>query len=399
VPAQPLEDADMEQLTTLDELKSRIGVLAAVAETEAPFISCYVNLVAGEAGYRHALDKRIRALRGGLWGVQRQSFEAALGKAEAYLAAQLLPDARGAAIFARDTSGGGFFLPLQFAVAVPNWIAVYPTPNIYHLVELKDTYHRYVVMIATQAWVRILEVNLGSATVRAWAERPELRERVGPGWSKALYESHRHDRNNRFLEEQLTLLERLLSGGGHTHLILAGDPRMTALVRRALSEPAAAKLIDIVPASSRDAQADVVAATLAVFIEHEEQESQEVAERLIEGVRTHGLAVAGSAACLDALRKDQVDTLVLTKGYVSEPGWSCTACGVIHISENIPAACPECGEQAVHSSDVKEGLIRLAEQHGCQIELVEHSENLLYLGGVGCLLRYRADVAPGRPTA
>jgi len=33
-------------------------------------------------------------------------------------------------------------LPMQFATPVPNWIAVCPTPNIYHLVGLKDSYHR-----------------------------------------------------------------------------------------------------------------------------------------------------------------------------------------------------------------------------------------------------------------
>ena len=35
-------------------------------------------------------------------------------------------------------------LAMQFTDPLPNWIAVYPTPNIYHLVELKDNHHRYV---------------------------------------------------------------------------------------------------------------------------------------------------------------------------------------------------------------------------------------------------------------
>ena len=38
---------------------------------------------------------------------------------------------------------------LQFAVPLPNQLRVYPTPNIYHLVELKDAYERYLMMIAT----------------------------------------------------------------------------------------------------------------------------------------------------------------------------------------------------------------------------------------------------------
>ena len=45
----------MEQLTTLDELRRQIGALACIDETEAPFVSCYLNLEQGGAGYRMAL--------------------------------------------------------------------------------------------------------------------------------------------------------------------------------------------------------------------------------------------------------------------------------------------------------------------------------------------------------
>ncbi len=146
---------------------------------------------------------------------------------------------------------------------------------------LKDTYHRYVVLLANQASVRILEVNLGAATTKAWTEQPALRERVGREWTKAHYESHRCERTSRFLKEQISLLERLIVAGGHTHLILAGEPRLTGEIRRALPKSVAAKLIDTIPAASRVTQDDVVAATLSAFIEGEEQESQEIAARFL----------------------------------------------------------------------------------------------------------------------
>ena len=81
----------------------------------------------------------------------------------------------------RGIFGGAFMLPMQFAAPLPNWIAVYPTPNIYHLVELKDNYHRYVVLLAMPDRASILEVNLGAATTQAWINRSELRMRVGSG--------------------------------------------------------------------------------------------------------------------------------------------------------------------------------------------------------------------------
>ncbi len=261
----------MEPLTTLDELRRNIAVLACIDESEAPFVSCYLNLEQGASRYRKALENRVSALRATLDGDARADFNVAIHQIEAYLAEKLRPGAMGVALFSRQFRAGAFFLPMQFAAPLPDWIAVCATPNLFHLMALKDTYHRYVVLLATGAWVRILEVNLGAATVQAWTTQPELRQRVGREWTKAHYESHRRERTSRFLKEQIELLGRLMAAGGHTHLILAGDPRLTGEIRRALPKSVASKLVDTIPAAGRDTQEDVVAATLSAFVVWEEQ--------------------------------------------------------------------------------------------------------------------------------
>ena len=179
----------MTHLTTLGELKQHITLLANIEETDAPFISCYLNLENGQTNWRDVFDERACILRRILKGNDHADFEEALGKIEAWLAVNLLPEAKGVAIFARGTFGGSFMLPMQFAAPLPNWIAVYPTPNIYHLVELKDNYHRYVVLLATPDRACILEVNLGAAdTLDAlrWGEVDTLVMASGyqpdPGW-------------------------------------------------------------------------------------------------------------------------------------------------------------------------------------------------------------------------
>ena len=55
---------------------------------------------------------------------------------------------------------------------------------------------------------------------------------------------------------------------------------MTALLRQALPKRLASKLIDVMPASANDRTNDVVKATLASFIEEEQQESLAAVERL-----------------------------------------------------------------------------------------------------------------------
>ena len=377
----------MTQLTTLDELKQHITILASVEETDAPFISCYLNLEDDQDNWRQTINDRARPLRLILKGDDLDDLEYALDKIETCMATELLPESKGVAIFVRGIFGGAFMLPMQFAAPLPNWITVYPTPNIYHLVELKDTYHRYVVLLAMPDFARIMEVNLGAVSTAAWLERPESHRRVGTQWSRSHYQINQPHRGDRFVREKIAVLEKLMSAEGYTHLILAGDPVITQRVRRSLPENLANKLVDVIPAAERDHHADVVMATLSSFIEHEELESQTIAERLIEGLSSQNLAVAGSTDTLGALRWSEVDTLVMTSNYHPSPGWRCTACHDIGIELPETEVCPACGKHTVRPMDMREELLRLAGRQECQVEVVEQSDALMSLGGVGCLLR------------
>ena len=381
----------MTHLTTLDELEQHITLLANVEESDTPFISCYLNFEEGPNNWRKTFYNRASILRRILKEDGLADFEEAMGKIEAWLATDLIPEAKSAAIFVRGNFGGAFMLPMQFAAPLPQWIAAYSTPNIYHLVELKDNYHRYVVLLASPDRASILEVNLGAATTRAWIKQPDLHMRVGQEWGRSHYQVHQAHRGDRFVPEKIAILEQLMRAGGHTHLILAGDPAITDQVRRALSEDLMGKLVDVIPADERDQQDDVVLATLSSFIEHEERESSSIAESLIEGLRSQNLAVAGSADTLDALLWGEVDTLVMVSGYQPGPGWSCTTCRALYTEPPELFACPQCGKSTLRPMDVREALLRLAGQLGRPVEVVEHSDALMSMGGVGCLLRIQHD--------
>lgn len=343
----------------LKNLQKHIRTLAVVEETNAPMISCYLNLEKGPAACQNFIRGRAGVLRKILFGEGLTGFDEALAQVEAFVATELLPEAKGVAIFARGGESP-LFLPLQFRLPLPDWFAVTALPNIYHLVELKDNYHRYVVLLAHEDNVRILEVNLGEATEQLWTMRPELRQRVGREWTKEHYQSHVRVQTERMIKETVDVLEQLMSAGGHTHLILAGNAQVTGRVRKALPKAVAAKLVDTVVASSRDNTSEVVAATLSAFIEQEEQESLALVERLQEEVFTNGLAVVGPEESFKALQRGQVDVLIVAK--------------------DMP------------DTLTKEELVRLAEKSGCQVEAVNYSEALLAFDGVGCLLRYRWPV-------
>jgi rubrerythrin len=376
----------------LKELQQHIRTLATLEETAAPFISCYLNLENGSAACREPFESRVRLLQKSLTETEARDFVEAADGIRDYLGKELRPESKGVAIFA---CGGAeaFFLPLQFRVPLPNWIVVGSTPNIFHLVELKDTYDRYVILLSTEESARILEVNLGEVTKELWRERPELRQRVGREWTKEHYQNHRRQRTEQFIKEQVQLLEQLMTAGGHTHLILAGNPRIAARVREALPKHLAARLPQMgetVAASGSDRLADVVAATLDSFVEEEERESRAVVEKLMQEIHRHGLGVAGLHATLAALQQGNVDVLVLAKNFDPEPGWRCVACQHLGPDRNRYEHCPDCGAHELTEIDLREEMARLAERIGCHVEVVNHSDRLMQLDGVGALLRYYA---------
>ena len=381
----------MTHLTTHGELEQHITLLVNVDESDAPFLSCYLNLEDGPDSWQKTLDDRASILRGILKGDDLTDLEEAMDKIKLWLATDLLPEAKSVAIFVRGNFGGAFMLPMQFAAPLPTWIAIYPTPNIYHLVELKDNYHRYVVLLALPDRASILEVNLGAATTRAWINQPDLRMRVGQEWARSHYQINQAHRGDRFVPEKIAVLEQLMHAGGHTHLILAGDPEITGQIRRSLPEDLSGKLVDVIAAAKQDQQTDVVLATLSSFIEHEEQESRSVTERLIEGLRSQNLSVSGSVDTLDALLWGEVDTLVMASGYQPDPGWTCAHCKAIGTESPKTSICPQCGHPEVRPTNTRETLLRLAGQLGRPVEVVEHSDALMSLGGVGCLLRIQPE--------
>jgi len=376
-----------EMIMDLKDLQKHIRSLATLPQAEAPVISCYLNLEGDKVGYLQTLGARVRLLRKSLSGRTLWLFEEALEQIERYLNGSIPNSVKGLAIFARS-GRQPFFLPLQFRVPLPNWVAVNTTPNIYHLVELKDTYDHYVVLIAAENKTRIVGINLGTVTEDVWRASSERRQRVCREWTKEHCQNHLRDRSHRLTNDVIRMLDRFVSAGGYGHVMLLGKRCMAMQIRRALPKHLAAKVVEVARAFEYGRTKDVVTATLASFIEQEERESMAVADKLLSEVNSNGLAVAGTHDSFEALARGQVDTLVLAQTYEAELGWTCASCGAWDVVRTEQNTCSQCGEKKIRQFNFREEMVRLAEQMESRVEVVNHSDALLRLGGVGCLLRF-----------
>ncbi len=337
------------------DLQECIRSLAMMDETNSFLISCYLNLEKSVAGCREFLRERELMLEKNVPDAWRNNFSKTMGKVHSFLSEKSFHGVKGLAIFSREGSVP-FFLTLEFHVPLPNQIVMDLTPHIYPLVELMDTYHRYVVAISTEKNARIIEIDTGTVTETLWMERPELRKRIGREWTKEHYRNHREDRGGKFIKEKIRILERVMSAGGQTHLILAGNPQRTSRLKKALPKRLADRLADTVVIDERAETGSVVEATLSTFIEQEQKESLAAVEMLQRQINTNGLAVVGSKATLEALKRGQADMLIMAKEF--------------------------------YEGELKEELVKLAVRHGIKIETVSGSHVLNQYGGVGCLLRY-----------
>ncbi len=372
----------------LASLRKHLRALATMGPSRSLILSCYTSFEHG-LPRRDVIERRARAIRATIPRSARDEFEFAMARIFAQLNLHA-PRTRGMAVFASSTDSG-FFQALEFRVPLPTLLVVEPAPVIYPLVELKDTFHRFIVVISTEASARILEVDLGAVTREIWKAAPPLPAELRQQWGRQHYLSQRRDRADKFLKEKLEILDRLVTSSGHSHLILAGDARLTARIRERLPDRLRAKLVDLLPCAADPA--DVVQAAIGRFIEYEQQESLDAAEILCREVRRGEMAEIGTLPTIEALVRGQGDLLVMTDSFDPGRGFHCSSCEAVTITapRRLPEPCPLCG-QAVESVDLREHLVRLAERTGCGFERVSHHDQLSMLGGVGCTLRYpRSD--------
>ncbi len=342
----------------LRELQDHVRMLTGLEETEAPVVSVYMNLQQDAGQLREFTKRRVGLLKESLPHQQLPDFRRAMERIGVYLAEKRGGGRRGVALFAREGISP-LFLPLQFKIPVSDMIEAGAFPNVYPLVEMKDNYHRFVVAVVNSHGTRIVEIDLGEVTRQFWMKRERPGAQVHQKWSKQQNHVHRELHDDTSFVDVVKALDRVMAAGGHTHLLLAGE--LAWRFRNALPHHLSVKFVDVVDISRNVTIHEVVEASMAVFVQKEERESQEIADRLVREIRTAGLAVGGTENTLQALKSHAAEILVLTQSFDPE-------------------------------SHVKEEMVRLAVQHGCKVEVVQKSEMLEQFGGVGCLLRYRTQV-------
>ena len=140
-------------------LQRHISVLSTLPETESPVISSYFDLRSPMENLRAAFETWSSAARNALPKPMRNGFDQAKAEIRATLK-QLL-------------------MPMPFQASLDTHFDVSPRPAIFPLIQLKDRFHRFVLVICTEESGRILELTLGAVTQEILTTRPEHAGRLG----------------------------------------------------------------------------------------------------------------------------------------------------------------------------------------------------------------------------
>ena len=343
-------------LAGVSELGAVLDRLAAVEPGDVAFLSCYLDASAGRAACRRFLAEKAAAIRATLHGNARLEFENALTMVERQLELQWHPDAKGLALFARSPAGGRHLSVLRLAVPMGNRLALYRLPEILPLVELQEQQPPFTLLLARRGGLQVLDVDLGRTAPRAWSA--DVRGlRAAPG-------SRPPDGSVAPLDRALQTIRRVVSAST-APLLLAGDADALDAVRQWLPRRAAARLADCIEVPNHLEQREAIDRVRTDLAEVRRVEGRRLAARLVRAMRRGSLAVAGEYATLEALCAGMAHTLVLSA---------------------------DCDRSGIVQWDAPIELSRLAWQHGARIVLAD-SDELRYLGGVGCLLREPADAA------
>lgn len=360
-------------LEPLDVPPGEPGILVRREEgatrTCVPIVSAYLDMRPQATGERPALRAarvilrdRLRKIEKTFWprGAAFDSIREDAARIERYLDELAPAAAQGVAIFA--SARHGLFETIASAVPFETRVSARAEPDLFQLTQLLDDRETAVVAVVDTNTARLFVSRLGGLReVRGLDDDPKYYHKVRGenSMNQARYQRHAENLRERFAREVAARIEEMVESEGAAQVILSGDAVAIPLLRKALA-PRVAALVHEPPLSldvraPRDAIAE---ATMPLIAAAEAEQDHTIVERLVDAVRADALGVAGLEPTRLALQNGQVDTLVLASDVPFPP-------------------------------ETRSELIELAAKTAAGVEVVEGSDILRELGGVGALLRYR----------
>ncbi|MGH2821041.1 MAG: Vms1/Ankzf1 family peptidyl-tRNA hydrolase [Actinomycetota bacterium] len=290
--------------------------LRRLLERKGPFVSVYLDTHATTEEGGREIQLRWRALR--QRAVSEGAREAELAPLDDLLAGIQRSGWGLATFLAEGELVVRRFLPAEIA----DGVTYGALPHLVPLLEWRQEHPRFAVVIADRrgAEIHVLGGERSKETISVEGERFATKKIKAGGAAHRRIQQAAEETWEANAREVARELDRLLRTRSVEFVAVTGDVRAEELVEEALSEQARAVLFELerAPATSIEDISTELERDAAAF---SAQTTEKLLERFHEGRGQQNLAVEGAHQTLEALRRSQVDTLLLAADAPARRAW------------------------------------------------------------------------------
>lgn len=356
--------------------------LRGLVEREGPFVSVYLDTEARTEEGPEEIALRWRALREK--AAEAGADDTALDGVDALVRDSHL---KGDGLVAL-TAGSEVVIRRYLPSPIPDAVKAGPLPLLIPYLEWQQDNPRYAVVLSDRVGADIFVVGGFEVdeTVSVEGDTDPITKVNPGGWSQRRYQQRAEntwEANAKLVAQEL---ERLVKDEELAFVVIAGDVRSASFLREHLSHGTASLAVEVKgePVVSIDEIRDRLESEVAAYVG---QTTHDLLAKFQEERGQNDLATDGLDATVDALRKSQVDTLVLARDGVSGTLWfSVSDLGQV-ATDKGPLT--DLGIGDVAEGDAADVLVRAALGTGARIAVVPSlSKQEGPTAGVGALLRY-----------
>ncbi|GLI33253.1 baeRF10 domain-containing protein [Desulforhabdus amnigena] len=381
------------QPQTIQELKERKG------REDSPVLSLYLNLdpanpVNLRGGYKVSLDGILKNLESQITDENQlrhfqEDAEWARRKTEFHIA-----KGRSLVLFC-DVSESFFFeedLPIRFANQA--WYG--GSPYIRPLLEARNEYERYGVVVADREKARFFLISMGEIDeISDIFQEPPVKHRSAAGSdhmrSQMIFQRRAAKWSEEFLKNVSDTLHDIMFEYDIDRILLGGPEEVTAELQRLLPKTVSARVVDRIRVSVTAKSNEVFDAAFPLIEQLEKEQEASLVQDLIttahKSKATGVKAVLGFDATLDAINQGRVYRLVYPNG-LRMNGYHCAGCDVLLDHSPSDKLCPYCSKPLTEIEDVIWPASERALDMGGRIEEIRSAEAVALLNGAGQIGAY-----------
>ncbi len=338
--------------------KELLRDLAQLAETERTIMSAYIDTTNDWDATRKFVESERERLLSLLTKDEAEYFDVSLTLLKDYLNKKSSQNYRGPGLAFFADIGADYSRGVELTVSPEkSFIALDKEALILPLALELDEYEPVGVIVADASGARIF-VAAGQTIEDAHSLRTKIHHlsKVG-GWSQMRYQRRRDKQVKHFSKDVAENARKIFSEIGVKRILLAGRERILDAIHNELAKNLQDMVIATVKWDLDAGEDDFLKKIAPIFEQIEREQEKNILEKFVAELRRNGLAVKGIEETQTALRRGQVDMLLLDE---------------------------------MLDSKIAEQLTSLAEATSAYVEFFpQRNEVMRKIGGIGAILRYK----------